>query len=364
MVPTASANLSRAHLALVPLQKAQIGSAVKSLGLARDSGAVSNSAAAAQTLDGTSPGEIGWLGRITGYQLDYGDAYNGAVGVNEVTTNVEQYKTSADAKRGLAFWRREDSLLGSLNQGGFAVTSKRSKVPTVGKSRFAYLTSYSASNIVPVSTFDERFGDGQYVLQVDVAAGTGAVAKGLATRLAKKLDARFRRAAAGTLHARAAKLPPKGKPGPPAGGPDLSTLALQTSDFSGQATLAGERYYANQSALSDYSAGFIPAGPFTLLAQEILWYPTPNQASFYADWVMANVLSGKGSTPVDLSGVGDGAQGVILNDSQGGIGVVVLSIGNLAETIVAFSNSAIQASDAQNMAQSAANYINNAGLGG
>jgi hypothetical protein len=61
-------------------------------------------------------------------------------------------------------------------------------------------------------------------------------------------------------------------------------------------------------------------------------------------------------SPLDLSGVGDGARGFI----QYSLGVIVLSSGQLVEVIGA---SPSQPSDVQRLAQAAANYINAAGLG-
>src|SRR5207244_6832994 len=112
----------------------------------------------------------------------------------DVHPGIEQYKTSADAKRGLAFWQKEDSKLGALNQPGFAVTNVAVRAPAVGKKRFAYLTSYSASNIAPVSGLREQVLDGPYILDVIVTAGSASAAKALARGLAKKLAALLRRA--------------------------------------------------------------------------------------------------------------------------------------------------------------------------
>jgi hypothetical protein len=233
LVPAASASRAPSvKLALVPLPKAAIGSAVQAFALAQDSGAVSNAVAASHTPDGTAS-TFKKLGRLTGYALEYGNAFTGAAGVTDVRTGIEQYKTSADAKRGLAFWQKEDSKLAALNQPGFAVTNVLVQVPKVGMRHFAYLSSYSASNIAPVSGLDEQVVEGRYVLDVIVTAGSASTAKALAPRLAKTLDARLRLALKGRLHAKPVSLPAKQKAGPPSGGPDLSTLALRTSDLVG-----------------------------------------------------------------------------------------------------------------------------------
>ncbi|MFL5961153.1 MAG: hypothetical protein ACJ75G_12930 [Gaiellaceae bacterium] len=362
LAPAAAGSLShRVSLSLIPLPKSAIGSPAHALALALDSGTVSNEAAAFNTSDATAA-TLKKLGRVNGYALEYGEAFSGATGVTDVHTAIEQYRTSADAKRGLAFWKKEDSQLGRLNHPGFAVTNALVNVPVVGTKHFAYLTSYSASNIAPLSGLDEQVVDGPYVLDVIVTAGKPSAAKALAPKLAKKLDARLHLALKGRLHAKPVKLPAKQKAGPPAGGPELSTMALQASDLVGPAKI-DHGYLVDTQAISDYSVFMLPAGQFGVLDQEIEWYPTANEANFVTDFANANALSFSGSVPLDLTSLGDGAQGVVANDSEGGLAEVEFSTGNLAEFIFAASGSAIQDSDVRSVAQAAANRIDAAGLG-
>jgi hypothetical protein len=366
-VPAASAKakpkpkVRPVKLSVVPLQKAQLGSAATSFSIAQDSGTVSNVAAASETTDGTAK-QLAKLGRVSGYQLLYGEPLSGGGGVTGVSTSIEQYKSPAGATRGLSFWKVEDSENGSLNQGGLAVTNSPITVPAVGTKRYAFLTGYSAANIAPLAEVDERFTDGKYVLDVSVSAGTAGAAKSLAPKLAKALDKRLRSAEAGKLRAKPAKLPAKPEAGPPAGGPDLAPLALKTSDLTGTATIANQGYAVDASALSDYSVFLLPAGQFGVLDQEIEWFPTANEAGFFADVTTALALANQG-TQVDMSGIGDGAQGVIANGSSGGIAQVAFSSGQLAEFVLVASQGAVQTSDVQSIAGKAAGYINAAGLG-
>lgn len=334
LAPTAAAKSSALKLSVLPLPGSSLGSAAHGLKLARGSGVVSNLAAAEETTDAT-PATMKKLGRINGYVLMYGDSESGLPGVNFVSTGVEQYRTAADAKKGLAFWQKEDSEQGELDQTGFGVTNVLVKVPAIGTKRFAYLTSYTASNIAPVSYLDERVADGRYVLDVTVAAGSASTAKALAPKVAKKLDARLRLALKGRLHAKAVKLPGKQQAGPPPGGPDLSTFALKTSDFlEGTSTLAGEGYFADPGAVSDYSVLMQPGDGYSLLDQEIEWYPTANQAGFETDYANASALTEPNAAPVDLTSVGDNAQGVISDDpSSLSFGQAVLSSGQVAEFV-------------------------------
>ena len=155
--------------------------------------------------------------------------------------------------------------------------------PAARTSHFAYLTSYSASNIAPVSGVDEQVADGRYVLDVIVTSGDASTAEALAPKLAGKLDARFRLARKGRLHARPVKLP-KLKAGPPPGGPDLSALALRKSDLVGKVTLL-KQYVVDPAAISDFSVFMLPAGRFDALDQEIEWFPVANEANFYAELI-------------------------------------------------------------------------------
>src|SRR5207237_9632709 len=139
-----------------------------------------------------------------------------------------------------------------------------------------------------------QIADGRYILDVIVAAGTASLAETLAPKLAGKLDARFRLARKGRLHAKPVKLPTQ-KAGRPPGGPDLSVLALRKSDLVGKATVSKE-YVVDPSAISDYSVFMLPAGPFDVLDQEIEWYPVANEASFFADFLNASALAVHGTT--------------------------------------------------------------------
>ena len=377
-VPAASARSSaRAQLSLLPLPKSAIGRAAKSLPLESDSGVATNRGPVERGLLLTPTHSLAApaaargprLGRIGGYVLDYGLGASGGAGVTEVWTSVDEYKTSAGAKEGLAFWKSYDRLPPPHDETGvpaLTVVHKPEKVAAVGSRRFAFFVGFRAANIAPVFGLDEQFTEGRYEAEVLVWAGTAAAAKTLAPKLATKLDARIRQAMEGKLHARPVTLPPKQQPGPPEGGPDLGPLALRTSDLNGRARLLGEAYlvdWFNPTALSDLQLALSPAGPFGQIVQNIEWCPTANQASFMADLWTALDLNSASVSQLDLAGVGDGAQGVIssyANEAQ-----LVFASGQLVETlnIAGADGKRLQASDLQALAQTVANHINNAGLG-
>jgi hypothetical protein len=364
---------------VLPLPKSVIGRAAKPLLLEPDSGVASNKGPVGRGLLLTPTHSLAApaaargpdLGRISGYVLDYGLGASGGAGVTEVWTSVDEYKTSGGAKEGLAFWKSYDRLPPPHDDTGvpaLTVVHKPEKVTAVGSRRFAFFVGFRAANIAPVFGLDEQFTEGRYEAEVLVWAGTAAAAKTLAPRLATKLDARIRQAMEGKLRASPVQLPTKQTPGPPEGGPDLGPLALRTADLNGPGRLLGQAYlvdWFNPTALSDLELAMNPAGPFGQIVQNIEWCPTANQASFMADLWTALDLNSASVLQLDLAGVGDGAEGVIssyANEAQ-----LVFTSGQLLETLNVATlpdGSRLQASDLQRLAQTVANHINNAGLGG
>jgi hypothetical protein len=118
-VPAAAAKAtSRVKLSVLPLPAASLGPEASSLPLELGSGVVSNQSDLADAVHvtpnrllGGAPVALAKARRVSGYALDYGDGASGGAGVDEVWTSVDEYKSSADAQRVLAFWRRWDRLV-------------------------------------------------------------------------------------------------------------------------------------------------------------------------------------------------------------------------------------------------------------
>lgn len=376
LTPAAAANRSlRVELALVPLPKSMLGMPARSLGLARDSGVISNAKAASNAFSAT-PTTFKHLGRVTGYELAYGDPFSGAAGITEVATGVERYRTPADAKRGLAFWRKDDAKIVSLKRFGLPVTLERLKAAAVGTRRFAYGTTFRLPNVAAISMVDEQVAVGRYIVDVGVAADSLPAAARLASNLARKLDERLRLALQGRLRGRPVKLLPPLKAGPPAGGPGLSTLALETSDL-GQATVVGQGYdKPTTPAVSSYHLAMNPAGAFLDVYQEIFWLPSAVEATVFARLseaefahALAQAFPGAsvGFTPIDLSSIGDDAYGGIVQVSKAGVPTIYLaalqlSAGQAVDLVFAGSRSQLQDADVANLAQLAAGRLD-VGLG-
>jgi hypothetical protein len=371
-VPAGSAKSgARVKLSILPLPASSLGPGARSLPLESNSGVVDNHDNSATQLS-TTPNR--WYlhapvptktGRISGYALDYGDGTSGGSGVTEVRTSVDQYKTSRQAKSMLRFWAKWEAnqLVSSTFQGGLTAAVKRVKGAAVGDwGYFAVLVAYHAANVAPLFGFDEQFTEeGRYVADVTVWAGTAAKAKKLGLKLARKLDERVNEAFVGLVHAKPVKLPKTPAPGQAPGGPNLASMALQTTDLTGQVLAPIQNYLSDPFALSFYEVAMSPAGQFSSINQGIAWFQTTNEANFNAD-IVADHFAATGS-PLDLSKIGDGARGALGNGPAGGAAVVVFSKGQLEEFVYLTSTSAIQQSQVESIAQTMANKINAAGLG-
>jgi hypothetical protein len=166
-VPAASAKSGpRVKLSVLPLPASALGSAGKLLALQHDSGVLVNGGDNTNLVKKVYVGSglpvtpnrsliptgavFAKLGRISGYALDYGLGASGGAGVTEVRTSVDKYKTSADAKKGLAFWKSDDRRVCRYAGGGLAITNRGEKVAPVGSGRFAFLVSYADTNIAPL----------------------------------------------------------------------------------------------------------------------------------------------------------------------------------------------------------------------
>jgi hypothetical protein len=370
LVPAASASRThRVKLALIPLPKPALGAAGKSLPLTHDSGLVSNALAASNSASG-SVSTFKKLGRVTGYDLTYGNPFAGGSGVTQIASGIERYKTAAGARRGLAFWRKDDAQITSLAQYGIGVTLKVVKTPAVGKHRFGYGTTLSPPNGTPIASVDEQVADGKYVLHVGVSGGSLSAGSHLASKLLRALAHRLQLAEKGRLPGGPVKLLPPLQAGPPAGGRDLSTLVLTTSDLTGATTIGDSTYVVDPAALSAYLLDMNPAGQFHDLTQEIEWYATANEATFTTNLEQAIVANELGTllgmkassvNPVDLSSIGDNAQGEIVlfsvNAQSIYAGMVGLSRGQASDFVLVTSTSPLQAEQVQSLAQAMATHL-------
>lgn len=368
LAPTAAAK-SHAHAAvklpIIPLQKSALGSAASSLQISFGSGPQPNEG---------NP-KLKKLGRITGYQLIYGNLVIAGTGLDSVQTSVDKYKTAADAKRALPFWKKltlgETNGFSQLNlTAGIAQIS----VPKIGAGRWGTIQTYSIPGNTSLYFVNEEFADRNFVLDLAIGAGSKSFAIAYANKTAHALDKRLRLAEAGRLHGRPAKLPTRPKAGPPATGPDPASLVLTSSDLP-SSKLQQEGYDSVPIALSTYDVEFSPAGTFDDVFQTVSVMPTSVSAAYSAafngaSWIAGDLfLAGNAFTqvtPVDVSAAGDNAQAAIVEVSGFGQtlneAVITLNTGPASDLVVADSAGTIDPTAVQNLAQTAANRLNT-GLG-
>ncbi len=356
------------HLSLVPLQTAQLGPAGASFALNYGSGPIPRDGVTLQllgfvTTNVTYPSPI--VPRpLSGYALDYGDPLTGSAGVTEIRTAVQKYKSPADARRGLTFWRNSDPYLNWYSSSVLPVTATWLKRPAVGRHGFASLLTFAAANLNPIVRLHEQVTDGRYLLDLTVTAGSTSAAEQAAPGLLRTLDHRLHRVLGGHPAGTPAKLPKPPDPGQAQGGADLSAATLQPSDV-GQSHWVRlfQDYHADPFALSAYYMDAYPAGAYTQLNQDIAWWPSATEATYadayqgaFYDGLDALALGGS-ITPVDLSALSDPANGVLITGSGQSFVLINLTRGQGDDRVSAYSDTTLTTSDVQNLAQAAANRL-------
>lgn len=364
LVPSAAASsASQVRLAVVPLPKSALGSAGQSLPLARDSGPVSNAEAANEANGKVTAAQLTALGRVSGYLLDYGNPFGRSAGVSEIQTEVDRYRTAADARRGLDFWQRDELKSSALKKFGIDFSVKRLRPAGIPGPHWVYAGTASIKGLKPIHGVDAAFQQGQYLLGVSISAGTSSAAERLVPGVAHRLDERMRLALAGRLHAGPVQLPPALKPGPPPHGPKPASLVLTTSDLGGSATVAHAAYSKpkdalDENALSVYDQTMTSHGSFPFASQEVLVGSNELEVRYFSAITVSALSAGFGNkahtTPVDLAGVGDNARGelvrVTINGRTAYEAVVVLSRGSYLDFVVGASATPFTAADVNKLA--------------
>jgi hypothetical protein len=373
---SAASGTAPVKLAIVPLPKSALGAAARALPIARDSGVVSNADAASNSIAKVTPAQLTRLGRITGYLLDYGTPFSARPGIREIQTEIDRYRTAADARNGLAFWRRDEVKGPSLlKKFGLDLSLKKQQLPGVSGASWSYGGTLAVKGLEPMHGVDAAFQRGQYVLDVSVSAGSAASAERLAPTIARTLFERARLAFAGRLHAGSVRLPRPLRPGPPPHGPKPADMVLTKSDFGGSATIQRQGYgkpkdSLDQNALSAFDQTMAPAGSFLDVSQEVVVGGSRLEVRYFAAVLPGEAAYGLGSKsqpdPVALGGVGDNARAGIVKVAVGGrtgyAAVVVLSRGSYLDFVVATRLSAITKTEVRKLAQSGAKRVD-AGFG-
>jgi hypothetical protein len=372
LVPAAASarSESQLELALVPLPKSALGSVARPLPLARDSGVASNAIEASDASGNVTAEQLQRLGRVSGYMLDYGNPFGDGSGIRQIQTEIEQYRTSGEARKGLGFWRREELDNASLKQLGVDFSTKKLQLAGIPGPHWVYAGTAAIKGLEPIHGVDAQFEHGQYLLDVSVAAGSNAAAARLVPKIARAFYRRFQLALSGRLRAKPVALPRPLKPGPPAHGPKPAALVLRKADLGGSATVVHKGYSnpknaEDPTALSAYDLAIAPAGSLTALSQELLVGGSTLEAQYFGAIGLSAVASslGKGAkvSAVDLGSVGDKARGEIIHATVQGQSAyeaaVVLSHGAYLDLFVAVSTSAFTGASVQGLAQAAAKRL-------
>jgi hypothetical protein len=364
-VSASAQSASQVKLALVPLPKSALGAAGRPLPLARDSGVTSNQTEAGSASGNVSAKQLTRLGRVSGYMLDYGNEFGDAAGIRQIQTEIEQYRTVPEARKGLDFWRRQELDNAAVKKLGIDLSVKKLGLSGIPGPHWVYGGTFSIKSLPPVSGIDAELQDGPYLLDVTVSAGSTAAAAQLIPTLARALHARLQLALAGHLYGKPVALPRPLKPGPPPHGPKPAALTLRKTDL-GASTIVRKGYLSpkaalDPNALSVYDLTMAPAGSFALVSQEMIVGGSALEVQYFGSIALSGTLAGLGkaakATPVDLSSAGDNARGVTFQASVNGHkayeAVVVLSHGAYLEFLIAADTSPLTGSSVQNLAQAA-----------
>jgi hypothetical protein len=370
-VPAATASsAAQVDLAIVPLPKSALGAAGRPLPLARDSGVVSNTVAASQASGIVTAARLKRLGRVSGYLLDYGNPFGGGAGLREIQTEIDQYRSAADARKGLEFWRHDELDNTQLEKLGIDVSVKKLQPSGLPGPHWVYAGTASIKGLEPIYGVDAQFQQGQYLLDVSIAASSTSAAARLVPTVARRLYQRAKLALAGRLHAKPVKLAAVLKPGPPAHGPKPADLVLKPADIGTGARVVHRGYSRpkaalDENALSVYDLTVTAGGSFPFVSQEVLVGGNDVEARYFSAIVVGALAAASGqqlqTTVVDLSGVGDGARGemlkVTINGNTAYEAIVVLTHGPYLDFLVAASASSFAAADVRTLAHLAAKRL-------
>jgi hypothetical protein len=367
---SAASGLTRTRsssLALVPLPKAAIGAAVRSLRVQVDTGVVSNAEAASENFE-TARAMIR-SGRVSGWSTDYGDDLANNAPVGEITSEISEWRNSDDARRALTrVMRLNLSFAAGLLRFGIATRRTNTAGPKVGSEHAAYTAMYRFAKTKSVYCAGEKAAEGRYLIDVSACGASREATQHLFPVLIRRLDQRLRLALAGELRGKPVRPARYRKPGPPADGPKPAALALGPGDVPAK-TRHGR--YEKTGFRSSYELSLSHAGPYVGLHQGISLAVNGPTAKFWAaDYLYRDTHTSlyDGATApiqarsVDLSGVPDHALGQIVRVpfAPGRAvyhGHIALRHGPWLDFITAVSNSPIHTSDLRKLARLATSRL-------
>jgi len=273
--PAGASTGTPAALASMPLPASALGTQVAGLPLAADSGVVTNSKAAGNASGHVTGAQLAKLGRLTGYQLDFGGMPRSAR-LSEVQTGVEEYTSSGAAVHGLAFWKQDDLKVDEAKTLGAKVSIARFDASGLGSGSFGDAGTIVLKGMPTIAGADVGFRFGRYLGSVTVEGRSVDDVRALAVRDARALRARMRDVLAGRVTGSATPLP---KAGRPRGGPDLAALALGPKDFTiAHVTSQGYKLDSDLNPVAEYERKMSPAGTIASLQESVALFGDVTQA--------------------------------------------------------------------------------------
>lgn len=367
-IPAASGGLLGSggqSLALVPLPRAAIGKAARSLRLEPGSGIVSNASAGEVSGGFETAKSLARAGRVTGYRLTYGDDLAGSAPVAQVSSLVSEWRSPTEARRGFGRGVADDLAFGGLSRFGVKTRVVKANGAAVGAQHVLLMTSYRFSHRTVYEAW-ERATDGRYTLDVDVSGAGPAPVRHLGSVLLRRLDRRLRLARAGRLRGKPVRGPNSPKPGPPARGPKPASLALRGSDLPGYSRQAG--YYGvglgfASSYVVRFSHGCVPC-----IDQQVAMADNSITATFWSALLLWNdthaatyngAKSAVRARSLRLPGVADHARGEVVrvpfaDGRVSYIAQITLRRGRWLDSITALLRRPISTSDIRKLARLAA----------
>lgn len=266
-------------LGLVPLPRAAIGSAARSLPVDVGSGLVTDKRAAEDSDGFDTPLSVRRSGRVVGYFVAYGNDLKSSASVSQIESAVAEWRSVADARH--AFRRNNQQFLGLVGLSHFGVETTIAKVggTTVGDEHAAIVLTVRLSPGSVVRCAVERVGDGRYTMDAQACGSSLAAVQHLEPLLIRRLDQRLQHALAGKLRGEPVPSPRYPKPGPPVHGPQPGALVLRPSDMPAESRHGN---YEKTGFRSHYELALSKAGPYADLYQDVYLSANSALAQYWA----------------------------------------------------------------------------------
>jgi hypothetical protein len=177
------------------------------------------------------------LGRLTGFELDYVDsgytALDRGKGLLGIETSVDLYRNAKAARKGMAFWLKDEKTFAGLKPSGVKIAFKPVPAPKVGQERWSFAGALTVNGKPPIYGVDIVFRVGALIADVTVTSADPKSGRAIVKSLARKLETRIRQVLSGKVKGPPVQVPGKVKAGPPSNGMDLTAMAIKPADIAG-----------------------------------------------------------------------------------------------------------------------------------